>query len=257
MHTSRMFDLSGRVAIITGGYKGLGYVFAEALTEMGASIVVCGRNIDDSREEMQGLNLPETRVLAVRCDVTNPADVQCLVDETIKKFGRVDILINNAGISYQSPPENYPLKEWQRVIDINLTGTFLCSQAAGRKMIEQKEGNIINVSSMAGVRGDRPEHLNAIAYNTTKGGVHAFTRDLACKWAKHNIRVNAIAPGIFAVGMARNILGDKEDLYLSLIPLRRFGGSDDLKGAVVFLASAASSYITGQVLLVDGGATAW
>jgi gluconate 5-dehydrogenase len=151
-----------------------------------------------------------------------------------------------------------PLEGWQKVVDVNLTGVFLCSQAAGRVMIEQGDGGkIVNIASVAGLRGGPPEIMNALPYNATKGGVISFTRDLACKWARHGIHVNAIAPGWFPSDMSGFVIDRHADRLLEHIPLRRFGGESDLKGAVAFLASSASDYVTGQTLVVDGGQSAW
>ena len=173
------------------------------------------------------------------------------------ELGRVDVLVNNAGTSWGATPEDHPLEGWQKVIDVNLTGVFLCSQAAGRVMIDHGGGKIINIASVAALGGAPPELMNAVAYNASKGGVVAFTRDLATKWAQHGINVNAIAPGWFPSDMNRMLLDAQPDAYLEHIPLKRFGGPDDLKGAVVFLASRASDYVTGQTLVVDGGQSAW
>jgi gluconate 5-dehydrogenase len=150
-----------------------------------------------------------------------------------------------------------PLEGWQKVVDVNLTGVFLVAQAVGRVMIDAGGGAIVNIASVAGLRGGPPELMNTIVYNATKGGVIAFTRDLACKWARHGIRVNAIAPGWFPSNMANYVLERHGDELVERIPLRRFGGGDDLKGAVVFLASRAAAYVTGQTLVVDGGQSAW
>ena len=150
-----------------------------------------------------------------------------------------------------------PLEGWQKVVDVNLTGTFLFSQAAGRVMIEQGGGKVVNIASVLALTGTRPEIMNAIAYNATKGGILSFTRDLACKWAQHGIMVNAIVPGWFPSDMSNVVLEQHEAEMRESIPLRRFGGPDDLKGAVAFLSSAASDYVTGQTLVVDGGQSAW
>ena len=193
----------------------------------------------------------------MRCDVRDPAEIQAVVDRTRAELGRIDILVNNAGTSWGAPPEDHPLEGWQKVIDVNLTGVFLFSQAAGRAMIDQRGGKIVNVASVAAFGGAPPELMNAVAYNASKGGVVSFTRDLATKWARHGINVNAIAPGWFPSDMNKVLLDPQPDAYLYHIPLRRFGGPDDLKGAVVFLASRASDFVTGHVVVVDGGQSAW
>jgi len=173
-------------------------------------------------------------------------------------MGGIDILVNNAGMSWAAAPEDLRLEDWERVMSLNVTGTFLCSQAVGKRMISRGQGGkIINIASAAGLHGRDPEILNTIAYNTSKGAVIIFTKDLACKWAKYNINVNAIAPGFFRTRLSRWVLENRLDRILPTIPLGRIGGDHDLKGAAVFLASKASDYVTGHVLLVEGGSTSW
>jgi NAD(P)-dependent dehydrogenase (short-subunit alcohol dehydrogenase family) len=179
--------------------------------------------------------------------------VTALRDFVLKEFGRIDILVNNSGASWGAPAEDYPLKGWKRVIDVNVTGTFLCSQIIGKAMIDAGGGKIVNVSSVYGGIGVRPEVMDAIAYNTSKGAIDAFTKDLAVKWAGKNIRVNAIAPAFFETDMTRATIEKSSEMILSHVPMGRFGHLSDLKGAVVFLSSKASDYITGTILCVDGG----
>jgi len=262
----QLFDLTGRVAIVTGGSIGLGRQMAEGLAEMGAAVVLCARKkerCDQAAEELQQLG---AKAIALGCDVKNPDSIQEMVEATLSQFGRIDVLINNAGISWGTPVEEMRLEDWNKVIETNLTGTFLCAQAVGKVMIRQSRaensacknsaGKIINIASVAGL-GGAPAELPAIGYHASKGGVISFTKDLACKWASHNIQVNAIAPGWFPTHMSNRVLEHHEELFLSHIPLRRFGNEHDLKGAAVFLASAASNYVTGHVLVVDGGQSAW
>jgi gluconate 5-dehydrogenase len=196
------------------------------------------------------------RALALRCDVRSADDVQAVVQATLEELGSLDVLVNNAGTSWGAPAEDTPLEGWQKVLDVNLTGTFLFSQAAGRAMIERGGGSIVNIASVAGLRGSPPGAMDAIAYTASKGGVISFTRDLAHKWARYGIRVNAIAPGWFPSDMSKFLLERHGDRFLEGIPMRRFGGPDDLKGAVAFLASPASAYVTGHTLVVDGGQSA-
>ena len=257
MKPSELFDLSGKVAIVTGGATGIGRQMADGLAEMGADLVLCARHADRCEQAAEELSALGVRALGLRCDVRDPAEVQAVVDRTRSELGRIDILVNNAGTSWGAPAEDHPLDGWQKVIDVNLTGVFLFAQAAGREMIDQRGGKIVNISSVAGLLGAPPELMNAVAYNTSKGGVIAFTRDLATKWAQHGINVNAIAPGWFPSDMSKALLEAQPDAFLKNIPLRRFGDADDLKGAVVFLASRASDYVTGQTLVVDGGQSAW
>jgi gluconate 5-dehydrogenase len=255
---SELFDLSGRVAIVTGGGSGIGRQMATGLAEVGANLVLCARKPERCEQAAAELERElGIRALGMPCDVRDPAQVQAVVDRTKAELGSVDVLVNNAGTSWGAPAEDHPLEGWQKVIDVNLTGVFLFAQAAGRVMIDQGGGKIVNIASVAAFGGAPPELMNAVAYNASKGGVVSFTRDLATKWAEHGINVNAIAPGWFPTDMNRVLLDAQPDPYLDHIPLRRFGGPDDLKGAVVFLSSSASDYVTGQVVVVDGGQSAW
>jgi NAD(P)-dependent dehydrogenase (short-subunit alcohol dehydrogenase family) len=251
-----LFNLSGRVAIVTGGSIGLGRQIAEGLAEMGANLVLCARKQERCQQAAEELQQLGVKTLALGCDVKNPADIQAVVDTAFSQFGRVDVLVNNAGISWGAPVEEMRLEDWNKVIETNLTGIFLCAQAVGKVMIQQGRGKIINLASVAGL-GGAPPTLSAIGYHASKGGVISFTKDLACKWAMHNIQVNAIAPGWFPTHMSNWILERNREVFLSQIPLRRFGNEHDLKGAAVFLASDASDYVTGHVLVVDGGQSAW
>jgi gluconate 5-dehydrogenase len=255
--TPELFNLSGTTAIVTGGGAGIGRQMAQALAEAGANLVLCARKVE--RCEHAAAELAELGVgtLPLRCDVREPDQVQSVVESTREKFGRIDVLVNNAGTVWGAAPEDTPLEGWQKVIDVNLTGVFLFSKAAGRTMIDDGGGKIVNIASVAGLGGAPPEVMNAISYNASKGGVIAFTRDLACKWARHGINVNAIAPGWFPSNMSRYVLDAQGESLTNHIPLRRFGGEDDLKGAVVFLASHASDYVTGHTLVVDGGESVW
>jgi gluconate 5-dehydrogenase len=193
------------------------------------------------------------KTLALACDISQPEDIKNVVHQTIETFGRIDILINNSGATWGAPVEEMPLEAWQKVMNINVTGTFLMSQEAGKQMIKQKAGKIINIASIAGLGGTDPQYMDTIGYNTSKGAVITFTKDLAVKWGQHNIQVNAIAPGFFPTKMSGAIMEQGKDYFLSQTPLKRFGSEADLKGAAVFLASAASNYITGDILTVDGG----
>jgi NAD(P)-dependent dehydrogenase (short-subunit alcohol dehydrogenase family) len=254
MKVRQLFDLTGRVAIVTGGSAGLGRQMAEGLAEMGADLVLCARKRDRCEQAATELRVLGVQTLAVTCDVKDPASIQQVVDTAIKKFGRIDILINNAGTSWGAPVEEMTLEQWNKVIETNLTGTFLFSQAAGKTMIARRHGKIINVASVAGLRGS--SKLSAIGYSASKGGVISFTRDLACKWGMHNIQVNAIAPGWFPTEMSEKVIERNKESFLGSIPLGRFGGPHDLQGAAIFLASDASDFVTGHTLVVDGGQSA-
>ncbi|HUJ56618.1 MAG TPA: SDR family oxidoreductase [Gaiellaceae bacterium] len=256
MNARDLFDLSGKTAIVTGGGSGIGRQMAQALAEAGASLVLCARKVERCEQAAAELEQLGVKALALPCDVRDPEQVQAVVDRTRNELGAIDVLVNNAGTVWGAPPEDYPLEGWQKVVDVNLTGVFLFAQAAGRVMIESGGGKIVNIASVAGLGGAPPEVMNAIAYNATKGGVISFTRDLACKWARHGINVNAIAPGWFPSDMSNFVIEANPEV-VEHIPLRRFGGPDDLKGAILFLASAASDYVTGHTLVVDGGESAW
>jgi NAD(P)-dependent dehydrogenase (short-subunit alcohol dehydrogenase family) len=253
MNVKQLFDLRNRTALITGGSAGLGRQMAEGLAEMGASVALCARKKERCEEAAAELHKLGVKTLALACDVKDQNSVQQAVGATLAEFGRIDILINNAGTSWGGPFEEMRLDQWHKVIDTNLTGTFLFSQAAGKIMLGQRSGKIINVASVAGLAGAPPDHVHATAYHASKGGVVLLTRDLARKWAPHNIQVNAIAPGWFPTNMSEVVIERNRDIFLKSIPLGRFGNDHDLKGAAVFLASAASDYVTGHVLVVDGG----
>jgi len=248
--------LSGRVAIISGGSMGLGLQMATGLAEMGANLVLCARKKERCEQAAETLRGNGVRTLALACDVKEKTAVEKVVEETLRTFGRVDILINNAGVSWGAPLEEMTLEQWNKVLHTNLTGTFLFCQAVSKAMTTQRAGKIINIASVAGLGGASSE-LQAIGYHASKGGVIAFTKDLACKWAPYNIQVNAIAPGWFPTHMSEAVIKHRSDALLAKIPAGRFGGDDDVKGAAVFLASDASAYVTGHVLVVDGGQTAW
>lgn len=252
-----LFDLTGRVSVITGGTAGLGFQMAIGLAEAGSKIVVCSRKPEHCERAVKALSAFGTEVFGVTCDVSRPGEIEALKEKTLERFDRVDVLVNNAGRTWWASAEDIPLDRWQYVIDLNITGTFLCAQIFGREMIKRGCGKIINIASVSGLRGKDPEVHNSIAYNTTKGAVVNMTRDLAVKWAKHNVLVNAIAPGFFEASRNRDRFEERKEHILNEIPLRRAGGEDDLKGAVVFLASDASNFVTGTILSVDGGATAW
>ncbi|MBT2637934.1 SDR family oxidoreductase [Bacillus sp. ISL-39] len=253
MHVSELFSLKGKVAIVTGGGRGLGEQIAIGFAEAGANVVVCSRRVE-ACEEVSG-KLKEIGVdsLALKCDITNPEDVKKVVEQTVEKFGRIDILVNNSGASWGAPAEEMPLEAWQKVLNVNVTGTFLMSQAAGKVMLEQRSGKIINIASVAGLKGSNPKVMDAIGYNASKGAVITFTKDLAAKWGPRGIFVNAIAPGFFPTKMSKGLLEKGGQAILEGTPLRKFGSDTDLKGVAVFLAAPASDYITGDVLVVDGG----
>jgi NAD(P)-dependent dehydrogenase (short-subunit alcohol dehydrogenase family) len=252
MNVREMFDLNGKVAIVTGGGRGIGLKMAEGLAEVGATVVLCSRKVENCQKAAQDIAKLGVKTLAMACDVKSPASIQSVVDKTLEKFGRLDILVNNSGVTWGGAVEEYSLEGWEKVMDTNMTGAFLFSQMAGRVMIRQKNGSIINIASVMGVIGIQ-EGADAIAYSASKGALITFTKDLAAKWAKHNIRVNAIAPGWFPTDMTKWVFEHHSKKILSFVPMGRFGEPEELKGAVVYLASDASRYVTGIVLPVDGG----
>lgn len=258
MDTLDLFRLDGRTAIITGGGRGLGRYMAEALSDAGASVVLCARKIEPLEEVRREIKARGGRALALTCDVTEPDEVEKVVSAAEEEFGSLNVLVNNSGATWGAPASEMPLDKFDRVIRVNVRGTFLMSQAVGRRMIERGSGGtIINISSVAGLVGGRPDYMQTIGYNSSKGAIISMTRDLATSWAKHGITVNAIAPGWFPTKMSRGLMEKFEEKMLADIPLGRFGNPEDLKGVVVFLASPAASYMTGQTIVVDGGATAW
>ncbi|GGJ80286.1 gluconate 5-dehydrogenase [Anoxybacillus voinovskiensis] len=257
MHALELFRLTGKTAIVTGGGRGLGEQIAIGLAEAGANVVVCSRKLDACEAVKEKLEALGVQSLALPCDVTNIDDVNAVVEQTVATFGRIDILVNNSGATWGAKVEDMPLEAWQKVLDVNITGTFLMSQAVGKVMIKQGEGKIINIASVAGLGGTNPNVMNTIAYNTSKGAVITFTKDLAVKWGEYGICVNAIAPGFFPTKMSKVVIERGKEQILANIPLKRFGGEDDLKGAVLFFASNASNFVTGSLLVVDGGSHAY
>jgi gluconate 5-dehydrogenase len=253
MRVLDLFDLSGKVSIVTGGGRGLGLAMAEGLAEASSDVIVCSSKEQNCREAAKRIRQLGVEAAGVKCDITNPSDISRLRDFVLQKFGQIDILINNSGATWGAPTEDYPIEGWKRVINVNVTGTFLCSQIIGKVMIEAGGGKIINVSSIFGGVGAPSNVMDAIAYNTSKGAIDAFTKDLAVKWAKHHIHVNAIAPAFIETNMTRATMEKGETHILPHVPIGRFGLPEDLKGAVLFLSSAASDYITGTILFVDGG----
>jgi gluconate 5-dehydrogenase len=257
MNVRQLFDLTGKTAIVTGGGRGLGAQIAQGLAEAGANLVLCSRKVETCRETAVRIE-QDTGVTchAMACDVRNPDDVRRVVEESVESYGRIDILVNNSGASWGAPAVEMPFEAWNKVIDINVTGTFLMSQAVGRMMIKQGGGKIINIASVAGLSGTDPHMLDAVGYNTSKGAIIALTKDLAAKWGKHQIRINAIAPGFFPTKMTRDVIHHGGEQILRRTSLGRLGSESDLKGSAVFLASDASNYITGVILPVDGGMSA-
>ena len=257
MSVKKLFDLTGKTALITGGSRGLGLQMAEALGEMNARVAITARRageLQDAKSRLKGLGI---EAMTVVNDLQDADAVKPMVDEVLQAFGRIDILVNNAGAAWGAPAEEHPLDAWNKVINLNLTAIFLLSQAVGNaSMIPRRYGKIINIASIAGLVGTEPGFMPTIAYNSSKGGVVNFTRSLAAEWARYNITVNAIAPGVFPSKMSQGMIDRSEQYIRDQTPLKRLGGEEDLKGVTVLLASEASAYITGQTIAVDGGFTA-
>ena len=257
MGVRELFDLSGRTAVITGGSRGLGLQIAEALAEQGARVVLTARRAEQLDEAVGHLRDEGAQVTAFARDLSQREAVSSFVDEVLEEHDAIDILINNAGTTWGAPAEEHPLATWNKVLDLNLTGLFLLTQrVANASMIPRRSGRIVNVASVAGLRGNNPKMMGTIAYSTSKGGVISMTRALAGEWARYGITVNAIAPGYFPTNMTRGTLEQARELIEEATPLGRTGGPEDLKGVAVLLASDASAFITGQTIAVDGGVTA-
>jgi NAD(P)-dependent dehydrogenase (short-subunit alcohol dehydrogenase family) len=255
---SDQFDLTAKVALVTGAARGLGLVMATALAEVGARLVIADINRSGAQSAAAGLRAAGHEAMALRVDVSDGADVERMVEETLRACDRIDILINNAGINRggEYPPENLGLDIWDSVLAINLTGSFLCAQAVGREMIRQGGGKIINITSISGLVVNRLTDRHPLPYCVSKAGVVMLTKVLAVEWARHKITVNAIAPGYFRTAM----LNPDPKIQAEMVrdtPIGRLGEPAELAGTVVYLASEASSCVTGHVLLVDGGYTVW
>lgn len=250
-----LFDLSGRTAIVTGGAGALGQAMAGGLAAYGADVVVTGRTMSSLEAAVNQVQEAGRKGLAVSCDVSKKQDVDRLVETTLDKFGKIDILVTSAGIAKRYPAEEFPAEDFDEVMSINVKGTFLCCQAVGKEMIKQGRGKIVTVSSVRAFAGHPGGYA---AYGTSKGAVNLLTKQLATEWAKHNINVNSVAPSIFWTPLTQQVLEDEKlkQIFLSRIPMGRAAVPDDMVGCVVFLASAASDFITGQIIYTDGGCTA-
>jgi gluconate 5-dehydrogenase len=252
----QLLDLSGQVALVTGGSRGLGLQMAEALGEAGAKVMLTARKAAELEQAAAHLSARGIDARWVAADSSDPEQVQKVVDETMQRLDRIDILVNNAGATWGAPAEDYPLAAWDKVMNLNIRSLFLYAQAAAKAwMIPNQRGRIVNVASIAGLGGSMD--VQFIAYGTSKGAVVNFTRTLAGEWGKHGITVNAVAPGFFPSKMTKGVLEHfGADVMAAKSPLKRLGDDDDLKGAVLLFASAAGKHITGQILAIDGGVSA-
>jgi gluconate 5-dehydrogenase len=256
MGVKSLLDLSGRVALITGGSRGLGLQIAEALGEMGAKLAITARKQDELDSAVAHLQKQHIQAISQVCDIGKREAIAPLADAVLKKFGKVDILVNNAGATWGAPAEQHPLEAWDKLVNVNLSGAFALTQLIGRQsMIPAKWGRIINVASIAGLLGQDPRFAATAAYTATKHGLIGLTRQLAAEWGVHGITVNAICPGFFPSKMTRATLDTAGKVIQEWTPTRRLGGNEDLKGLAALLASEASRHISGQAIAVDGGAS--
>src|SRR5208282_3948829 len=258
MSVRNLLDLSNKVALVTGGSRGIGLQMAEALGEMGARVALTARKqseLDEASAHLKGLGI---ECLIVAGDLVDCAAIPGIVAAVLAQWGHLDVLVNNAGCNWVAAAEDYPNDGWRKVMGLNVDAQFFLSREVGkRSMIPRKSGKIINIASIAGLFGNPPEwEMQTVGYNTSKGALVNMTRALAAEWGKYNINVNAICPGFFPSPMSKVALDRITSMVLRLTPLQRLGGDEDLKGSVVYLASEASRHVTGQVIAVDGGCTA-
>jgi gluconate 5-dehydrogenase len=251
------FRLDGKVALVTGGSRGLGLQIAEALGDAGAVVAITARREPGLQEAVSHLASKGITVMSATCDISRNEQVEAAVQAVRDKLEHIDILVNNAGATWGAPFAELPFEAWDKVVRTNVDGTYFVSRAVALHMIErQAGGRIINIASVAGLRGSDPRVMPTLAYNTSKGAVVNFTRALAATLAEHNITVNCICPGFFPTKMSAGVLGVHGEDIAAATPLRRLGNEHDLQGLTVLFASEASAFITGQVVAVDGGATA-
>ena len=251
------FRLDGKVALVTGGSRGLGLQIAEALGEAGATVAITARREAGLQQAVQYLGERGITAMSAVCDISRNDQVESAVDQVLRNFEHIDVLVNNAGATWGARFEELPFEAWDKVVRTNVDGTYFVSRAVGLHMISRGQGGrIINIASVAGLRGTDPRVMPTLPYHTSKGAVVNFTRALAATLAEHNITVNCICPGFFPTKMTAGILEHVSDRVIDATPLRRFGNDQDLKGIAVLFASPASAYITGQVIAVDGGFTA-
>lgn len=244
-----LFDLKGRTAVITGASRGLGKAMAIGLAKNGAHVVIT--DVLDTADAVEEIKQFDDQAIGLNVDVTDASDVEKMVKKTVDLFGSIDVLVNNAGILKTANAEDFSEEDWKQVIEVNLTGLFLCAKTAGKQMIKQKSGKIINISSIAGLSG----YASSAPYSASKAGVISLTKTLAAEWGKHNVIVNAVCPGVFATDMTEDYLKDEQfqNMIQSNVPLGRYAEPEEIIGTIVYLASNASDYMTGHSLVIDGG----
>ncbi|HSV32364.1 MAG TPA: glucose 1-dehydrogenase [Atribacteraceae bacterium] len=258
MHVKEMFSLTEHVAIVTGGAQGLGEEMAVGLAEAGAHVVVADKNPEKARLVSERLSTLGVESFAVTVDVTRKSDLEAMTQSVMDRFGQIDVLVTSAGVGQWCAAEEISEEDWKWVLDINLNGVFLSCQVVGREMIKRKQGSIVNIASMSGIAVNYPQCQSH--YNASKSAVIMLTRSLALEWAKHNVRVNALAPGYMQTQLIEDLLKklpDYAEAWKSYTPMRRLGRPEEIKAPCVFLASPASSYLTGSILVMDGGYTVW
>ncbi len=255
MGVLQTFDLSGKVAIVTGGNTGLGEAFAKALADAGARVAIAARNEERSEQVAAEIQAAGREAIAVEVDVTDPARVERMAAEVTERLGPVDILVNNAGLCYHRPAADVPREEWLEVFDINVHGLWSCAQVVGRQMIGRGGGVIVNIGSISALIVNRPQMQPA--YNASKAAVHQLTKSLAAEWAPYNVRVNALAPGYVKTAMAPVDQPEFRRHWIEDAPMRRYALPDEIAPSLIYLASDASRFMTGSVLVIDGGYTLW
>ncbi len=257
MKVNELMDLKGKVAIVTGGGRGIGKFIAEGLAEAGADLVIASRKVQKCEEACTDLGALGVKALAVKCDTSSEEDIKTLVDTAMKEFGKIDILVNNAGITWGAPTLQFPLDKWDKIFAVNVRGVWVLSQMVANIMKEKGGGKIVNISSIFGSRGSIEEGHPAVAYNPSKAAIEVLTKNMAVKLARHKIYVNCIAPGFFRTDMMEYIFKPEMkailDLMIGQIPLNMYGEADHIKALAVFLSSQASNFVTGAVIPLDGG----
>lgn len=251
----KLFSLEGKTAIVTGAGRGIGRSIALGLAEAGSNVVVCSRTTSELEELAVEIKAKGVEALVVPCDIQNPAAIDHVIQQTMDQFGSIDVLINNAGITKKHPAEEYPLEDWNQILNVNLTGVFLFAQKVGQVMLNQGKGSIINISSVS----SKQAVTKSIAYGATKGGVNMLTKTFASEWADKGVRVNGIAPAYIETPLVLAVKNHREGFAEDIInrtPMKRMGKPEEIVGAAIFLASEASSYVTGETIFVDGGWTA-